>query len=98
VKKFHHRWRQRRLRLYLDGAGVPYDVSFILYQQLTVFGCVEPHPGWWPTRHEASTKEHAEYSAGGGKQITKHITKTEKSRYVREFWEPVLSMAREKAV
>ena len=92
IEHLHHRWRQRRLRLFLDGGGIPYDVSFLLYEQLSVFGCVEPNPGW-PTRHEESMRQ-AEYSSDGGEEISKHTTKVEKSRYVRDFWEPVLSLAR----
>ena len=40
-----HRKLRRRKHSYLDGAGVPYDVTFINFELLTVFGCVEKNPG-----------------------------------------------------
>ena len=40
------------------------------------------------------SSEYARWTFFGGEEISKHTTKVEKSRYVRDFWEPVLSLAR----
>jgi hypothetical protein len=77
VVRLHRRRRQRRLNVTMHGAGVSYDVSFLSYEALTVFGCVESNPGWakpwwWkgkkPSRRRASRFTQKKHLVRGGYQ------------------------------